>query len=193
MKKLYLLIWVLVITTNSNAQSQKNNEIQIGLNGSFFNYDKVFKWHRTQAIPLPTIAYWRNTKIGKFGLEAQSLFFRYEKESYEPGDIKKREYNQFQFNYSYDDFQLNFSSLETILVGSLCYRYGMESMYLGFSGMFDVYESNLYKDIGVSAGIQLKTKSFYRFYLGSDIKYFKYFSSYSSTLFQTIIFVGYEF
>ena len=193
MKKLYIFIIALGFTVSSTAQNSKKNELQFGLTGSYFNYEKKFKWHRTRAIPLPTISYWRKAKIGKVGFEYNWLFFYYPKENYQPRDMMKREYHQIQLNYSYDDFNLKFSNLEASLVGSLCYRSGGESIYLGFTGLFDVYEAHQYQDIGLSAGIQLKTKSFYHFYLGSDIKYFKYFSPYSSTLLQTIIFIGYEF
>ena len=84
------------------------------------------------------------------------------------------------------------------MIGGLCYRRGSELVYLGFGGMFEIFDTNVYKNIGVSGGVQLKTKSYHHFYLGSDIRYFHYFRNpnwinFSPTLFQTIVFVGYEF
>ena len=193
MKKLYFIIIILSFTMNTNAQNQ--NQLQIGVIGSYFSYENNYQWSKTGALPfpLPTISYWRKTKIGNFGLEAEPIIFTYRKENYERHDVMYRKYSQFQLHYSYEDFKFSFANLQTTLVGSLCYRKGGEQVYLAFGGVFDIYEYNSYPDFGISVGVQLRTKSFYHFYLGSEIKYFKYFDSHSSTLFQTNMFIGYEF
>ena len=81
MKKLYIFIIALGFTVSSTAQNSKKNELQFGLTGSYFNYEKKFKWHRTRAIPLPTISYWRKAKIGKVGFEYNWLFFTTQKKT----------------------------------------------------------------------------------------------------------------